>query len=337
MGDGEKKEEGAGETTDEAPKEAKKVIQVQLPEATEEEMDLLTSFMSETSSLERKIQVERIIKHKLNPFEVLKIKPVNTDEELNMSYRKVSLMVHPDKCTHPMAEEAFEVCKKSLAELQDAEKRGFYVECWDASRLEAERELKKLRKQEKDDAAKNKRATVEDVASLRNAFLGGSVRQRKRGRDDKKKDNDDEKEKDKNSIKAADDNEFSKEDEDKIAEFQREAAYRILQQLEKRRSKAEKVFIANEKRSVEARAKLGEKEKFEEKQDEGWGKDRLDRIDSWRDFQNHGTRMGIRKPKPNVTEKGVSVLPPTMGGFKKSAEEEELDSFLESTTGAGAE
>ena len=32
--------------------------------------------------------------------------------------------------------------------------------------------------------------------------------------------------------------------------------------------------------------------------------------------------MGIKKPKPNVTEKGVSVLPPTMGGFKKTAEED---------------
>ena len=31
--------------------------------------------------------------------------------------------------------------------LQDAEKRGFYVECWEASRMEAERDLKKLRRE----------------------------------------------------------------------------------------------------------------------------------------------------------------------------------------------
>jgi hypothetical protein len=91
------------------------------------------------------------------------------------------------------------------------------------------------------------------------------------------------------------------------------------------------VFIANEKRSKEALAKLGEKEKFEEVQEDGWDKDRLDRIDSWRDFQNHGTRMGIKKPKPSVTEKGVSVLPPTMGGLKKTAEEDELEAFLDET------
>jgi DnaJ-class molecular chaperone len=148
----------------------------ELPEMDSEEMELLSSFMADTSNLERKLQVERIIKHKLNPFEVLQIKPVNTAEETNLAYRKISLMVHPDKCKHPMAEEAFEVCKKSLAELQDEEKRPFYLECWEASRLEGERELKKLRKQEKEDAAKNKKATVEEVANLRNAFLGGAVR-----------------------------------------------------------------------------------------------------------------------------------------------------------------
>ena len=37
-------------------------------------------------------------------------------------------------------------------------------------------ELKKLRKKEKEDAAKNKKATVEEVANLKNAFLGGAVR-----------------------------------------------------------------------------------------------------------------------------------------------------------------
>jgi hypothetical protein len=40
---------------------------------------------------------------------------------------------------------------------------------------------------------------------------------------------------------------------------------------------------------------------------------------------------GIKKPKPTVTEKGVSVLPPTMGGLTKTKEEEEaLGDFLDS-------
>ena len=63
-----------------------------------------------------------------------------------------------------------------------------------------------------------------------------------------------------------------------------------------------------------------------------WDKDRLDRIDSWRDFTSSGKKFGgIKKPKPSVTEKGVSVLPPTMGGLTKTKEEEEaLGDFLDS-------
>ena len=40
--------------------------------------------------------------------QVLQLKPeAATGEELNAAYRRVSLSVHPDKCKHPRAEEAF--------------------------------------------------------------------------------------------------------------------------------------------------------------------------------------------------------------------------------------
>ena len=42
-------------------------------------------------------------------------------------------------------------------------------------------------------------------------------------------------------------------------------------------------------------------------------------------FLRETCTTGIKKPKPVVTEKGVGVLPPTMGGFAKSKEEEELE------------
>lgn len=88
------------------------------PPMAEEELELLSSFLSETSDLERKQQVERICKYKLNPFEVLQLKPETaTAEDMNMAYRKLSLMVHPDKCKHSRAEEAFEVCFKECSSL----------------------------------------------------------------------------------------------------------------------------------------------------------------------------------------------------------------------------
>ena len=44
-------------------------------------------------------------------------------EEVRRQYRKVSLMVHPDKCKHPRAKDAFEVVGNAQKELMDEEKR----------------------------------------------------------------------------------------------------------------------------------------------------------------------------------------------------------------------
>eukprot|EP00285_Hemiselmis_virescens_P017429 CAMPEP_0173395600 /NCGR_PEP_ID=MMETSP1356-20130122/32616_1 /TAXON_ID=77927 ORGANISM="Hemiselmis virescens, Strain PCC157" /NCGR_SAMPLE_ID=MMETSP1356 /ASSEMBLY_ACC=CAM_ASM_000847 /LENGTH=259 /DNA_ID=CAMNT_0014354381 /DNA_START=24 /DNA_END=799 /DNA_ORIENTATION=- len=258
-------------------------------------------FLSSTSELERRQQVERIIKYKLNPFEVLQLTvETATGEELNMAYRKLSLVVHPDKCKHARAEEAFEICKRSLAELQDEDKKGFYVDVMVSAKEEALRELKKKRKREKEDTAKNKKMRVADVDKLRGSILGSTLR---RPGKEKKEDTKEEFGK----APADTEEELSQEDQDDLVKSTRDAAFRILLQLEKRRARAEKVFVENDKRAQVAKKAMKEKFLHEEKQDQDWDKDRLDRIDSWRDFQAHGKKLGIKKPKPSVTEKGVSV------------------------------
>lgn len=68
---------------DEAYAKATAPSKVKLPDMGDDELALLTSFFSETSDLERKQQVERIIKFKLNPFEVLQLPSVSTEEEMN--------------------------------------------------------------------------------------------------------------------------------------------------------------------------------------------------------------------------------------------------------------
>jgi preprotein translocase subunit Sec63 len=45
---------------------------------------------------------------KLNPYEQLNLRFTATPEEIRKQYRKISLMVHPDKCKHEKASEAFE-------------------------------------------------------------------------------------------------------------------------------------------------------------------------------------------------------------------------------------
>lgn len=45
---------------------------------------------------------------KLNPFEKLNLRFDCTVDEVRRQFRKVSLLVHPDKCDHPQAAAAFD-------------------------------------------------------------------------------------------------------------------------------------------------------------------------------------------------------------------------------------
>jgi len=51
---------------------------------------------------------------KLNPYERLNLPFDASLEDVRRQYRKISLMVHPDKCGHPQASTAFD-CKCSAS------------------------------------------------------------------------------------------------------------------------------------------------------------------------------------------------------------------------------
>mmetsp|Transcript_17799 Transcript_17799/g.58232 ORF Transcript_17799/g.58232 Transcript_17799/m.58232 type:complete len:307 (-) Transcript_17799:484-1404(-) len=82
----------------------------QIAEATAEEEALLKSFFKDLGAAEREGEVLRILtSFKLNPFEHLNLPLDAQPEDVRRQYRKISLMVHPDKCSHPRSREAFEV------------------------------------------------------------------------------------------------------------------------------------------------------------------------------------------------------------------------------------
>ncbi|KAH6576262.1 hypothetical protein BASA50_001411 [Batrachochytrium salamandrivorans] len=65
----------------------------------------------------------------VNPVELLDL-PLSVyvtcdiqDRAVKLQYRKRSLLVHPDKCTHPRAQEAFNLLKKAEAAIMDLDKR----------------------------------------------------------------------------------------------------------------------------------------------------------------------------------------------------------------------
>lgn len=73
---------------------------------------------------ERFEEVERILAPDVgNAYELLRLRVGASAEMLKKRYWKLSLLVHPDKCTHPQAHEAFTALNQAFKDLQDPTKR----------------------------------------------------------------------------------------------------------------------------------------------------------------------------------------------------------------------
>ncbi|OXB51013.1 hypothetical protein ASZ78_016915, partial [Callipepla squamata] len=62
----------------------------------------------------------------LNPFEALGVEVTASDAELRKAYRRLAVLVHPDKSEHPRAEEAFKVLRAAWDIVSSPEKRKEY-------------------------------------------------------------------------------------------------------------------------------------------------------------------------------------------------------------------
>ncbi|EOY33280.1 Chaperone DnaJ-domain superfamily protein [Theobroma cacao] len=116
---------------------------------------LLKAFFAEVSEVERDNEVIRILScFKLNPFEFLNLAFDSSPEDVKKQYRKLSLMVHPDKCKHPQAKEAFGALAKAQQHLLDQQERDYILSQVTAAKEELRAKRKKQLK--KDTASKLK-------------------------------------------------------------------------------------------------------------------------------------------------------------------------------------
>ncbi|BBN17467.1 DnaJ homolog subfamily C member 8 [Marchantia polymorpha subsp. ruderalis] len=116
---------------------------------------LLKEFFAEVSEVERDNEVLRVLAcFKLNPFEHLNLPFTATPEDVRRQYRKLSLLVHPDKCKHPQAKEAFSALAKAQQLLLDTAERDYIVAQINLAKDELRAERKKMLK--KDNASKIK-------------------------------------------------------------------------------------------------------------------------------------------------------------------------------------
>ncbi|KAH7561314.1 hypothetical protein JRO89_XS10G0210500 [Xanthoceras sorbifolium] len=121
---------------------------------------LLKNFFAEVSEVERDNEVARILScFKLNPFEYLNLPFDASLDDVKKQYRKLSLMVHPDKCKHPQAKEAFGALAKAQQLLSDEQERDYVLTQVNAAKEELRA---KRKKQLKKDAASKIKSLVDE-------------------------------------------------------------------------------------------------------------------------------------------------------------------------------
>ncbi|XP_010916532.1 J domain-containing protein spf31 [Elaeis guineensis] len=134
---------------------AKAELAIPMATAETEEDLLLKSFLAEVSEVERDNEVIRILScFKLNPFEHLKLPFDSSMDDVKKQYRKLSLLVHPDKCRHPQAKEAFAALAKAQQLLLDPQEREYLLNQINAAKEELR--MQRTKQLKKDSASKTK-------------------------------------------------------------------------------------------------------------------------------------------------------------------------------------
>jgi len=83
--------------------------------------------MTTTFSPEIEGLIKRILTFK-SPFDILDVTNDTSIPEIQKKYKKLALSIHPDKCKHTRAVEAFfEALKKAASDLENDEQREYYT------------------------------------------------------------------------------------------------------------------------------------------------------------------------------------------------------------------
>jgi DnaJ family protein C protein 8 len=97
--------------------------------ASEEEKQIEAYLQGEATQFQREQEVERVLAcFKMDPFAILQLPYQFVEKDVKMTYRRKSLLIHPDKTKHPRAQEAFELLKRAETELTDEKKRNWLLQ-----------------------------------------------------------------------------------------------------------------------------------------------------------------------------------------------------------------
>jgi DnaJ family protein C protein 8 len=131
--------------------------------------DTFDSFMKEVKQIEEKDsvytsekQMSRLLRPgssyaNLNPFEVLMIDPESTSEQIRKQYKKLSILLHPDKNQdqREKSQQAFDIITKAYKALEDEGMRKRALEVVEEAQYKVDQNLEEKRKKLKKDGLKD--------------------------------------------------------------------------------------------------------------------------------------------------------------------------------------
>ncbi|KZF23123.1 hypothetical protein L228DRAFT_245851 [Xylona heveae TC161] len=90
----------------------------------DDDRDILAELEREEKDFNKDAEIDRILKSfRLDAYAVLDLQPGVPDSDIKATYKKKSLLIHPDKTTNPSAPDAFDRLKKAQTELLDEKTR----------------------------------------------------------------------------------------------------------------------------------------------------------------------------------------------------------------------
>ena len=104
----------------------------------------LMSLTSEDKKFTQDYQLQRLLGATfVNPYDILEVGAEASEEEVKKKYRMLSILVHPDKCRHEKAADAFHLLEQAYKQLMDPEKRRIYQRVMREAKERVEYERKK--------------------------------------------------------------------------------------------------------------------------------------------------------------------------------------------------
>ncbi|GAB0133739.1 hypothetical protein EsDP_00002136 [Epichloe bromicola] len=91
---------------------------------SKEDKDALDALEVEAKEFDKDAEIDRILRaFRLDAYAVLDLQPGVPESDIKITYRKKSLLIHPDKTKNPQAPDAFDRLKKAQTELMDEKHR----------------------------------------------------------------------------------------------------------------------------------------------------------------------------------------------------------------------